>query len=139
MRMKRTGRSRVSAITQTPASGPFALVTTPPMSSLSIRTAALVLGSPPIWDAQAAINAAIPEAINIKASTFVFFIAISLLVIRQYFCLRQTVESEILDAEFSRARSNDVHSGPTISPMDRAAAGISRLLAACLCRLRDGM
>jgi hypothetical protein len=35
------GRSVVSAITQTPASGPLALVTTPPMSSLSMRTAAL--------------------------------------------------------------------------------------------------
>src|SRR6266511_2106419 len=30
--MKRVGRSRVSAITQTPASGPFALLTTPPRS-----------------------------------------------------------------------------------------------------------
>src|SRR6267378_2275471 len=39
MRMKRTGRSRVSAITQTPASGPFRPVTTPPMSSLSMATA----------------------------------------------------------------------------------------------------
>src|SRR6267154_1731297 len=39
MRMKRTGRSRVSAITQTPASGPFGPVTTPPMSSLSMVTA----------------------------------------------------------------------------------------------------
>src|SRR5437879_3256454 len=39
MRMKRTGRSRVSAITQTPASGPFGPVTTPPMSSLSMATA----------------------------------------------------------------------------------------------------
>src|SRR5262245_30393346 len=34
------GSSVVSAITQTPASGPFAPVTTPPMSSLSISTAA---------------------------------------------------------------------------------------------------
>src|SRR5258705_13673190 len=39
MRMKRTGRSRVSAITQPPASGPFGPVTTPPMSSLSMVTA----------------------------------------------------------------------------------------------------
>src|SRR5712671_1791463 len=38
MRMKRTGRSRVSAITHTPASGPFGPVTTPPMSSLSMAT-----------------------------------------------------------------------------------------------------
>src|SRR5260221_4550935 len=39
MRMKRTGRSRVSAITKTPASAPFGPVTTPPMSSLSMVTA----------------------------------------------------------------------------------------------------
>jgi hypothetical protein len=34
------GRSVVSAITHTPASGPFELVTTPPMSSESIATVA---------------------------------------------------------------------------------------------------
>src|SRR5882724_3544618 len=34
------GRSFVSAITHTPASGPFAPVTTPPMSLASTRTAA---------------------------------------------------------------------------------------------------
>src|SRR5205823_5156400 len=39
MRMNFVGRSVVSAITQTPASGPFAPVTTPPMSSLSMATA----------------------------------------------------------------------------------------------------
>src|SRR5215471_17272279 len=37
---KRVGRSIVSAMTQTPASGPFALETMPPMSSGSIATAA---------------------------------------------------------------------------------------------------
>jgi hypothetical protein len=43
------GRSLVSAITQTPASGPLGPVTTPPMSSLSIWT---------VWlTAQAATNA----------------------------------------------------------------------------------
>ena len=36
--VNRVGRSVVSAITQTPASGPFALVTTPPISSLSMLT-----------------------------------------------------------------------------------------------------
>src|SRR5688572_3446763 len=36
--MYRTGRSRVSAMTQTPASGPFGPDTMPPMSSLSIAT-----------------------------------------------------------------------------------------------------
>src|SRR5258706_1608211 len=40
MRMKRTGRSCVSAITQTPPSGPPGPVTTPPMSSLSMATGA---------------------------------------------------------------------------------------------------
>src|SRR6185312_5168242 len=40
MRAKRVGRSWVSAITQTPASGPFGPVTTPPMSLPSITTAA---------------------------------------------------------------------------------------------------
>jgi hypothetical protein len=37
--MKPVGSSLVSATTQTPASGPLLLVTTPPMSSLSIATA----------------------------------------------------------------------------------------------------
>ena len=41
MRANRVGRSVVSAITQTPASGPLGPVTTPPMSSLSIDTVAL--------------------------------------------------------------------------------------------------
>src|SRR5678815_1933955 len=36
--MRRVGSSVVSAITQTPASGPFGPVTTPPMSSPSIAT-----------------------------------------------------------------------------------------------------
>src|SRR5262245_50922334 len=39
MRAIFVGRSVVSAITQTPASGPFVLVTTPPISSLSMRGA----------------------------------------------------------------------------------------------------
>src|SRR4051794_4885441 len=38
MRANLVGRSAVSAITQTPASGPLGLVTTPPMSSGSIWT-----------------------------------------------------------------------------------------------------
>src|SRR5439155_3433005 len=41
--MNFVGRSVVSAITHTPASGPFALATTPPMSSLSIATVATPL------------------------------------------------------------------------------------------------
>ena len=87
------GRSVVSAITQTPASGPFALVTTPPMSSLSMGTVESCWL--PSSTGNTVSHAAIPEAVNIKANTFMFFIAISLLVIRQYFCLRQTVASEI--------------------------------------------
>ena len=38
LRANRVGSSVVSAITQTPASGPLALVTTPPMSSASMGT-----------------------------------------------------------------------------------------------------
>ena len=38
-------RSAVSTITQTPASGPFALVTTPPISSASIWTGLGVVGA----------------------------------------------------------------------------------------------
>src|SRR6478672_11691503 len=38
MRANFLGRSVVSAMTQTPASGPFELVTTPPISSLSMLT-----------------------------------------------------------------------------------------------------
>src|SRR6266705_4204387 len=47
------GRSLVSAITHTPASGPFELVTTPPMSSASIATAAPLLccASTPVKEA----------------------------------------------------------------------------------------
>jgi hypothetical protein len=56
---KRVGSSVVSAITQTPASGPVALVTTPPISSLSSWTA---LVSPLIRAAHAAITAAMITA-----------------------------------------------------------------------------
>src|SRR5690242_1452508 len=42
--MKRVGSSEVSAITQTPASGPCAPVTTPPMSLPSIATGAGLAG-----------------------------------------------------------------------------------------------
>src|SRR5262245_29814128 len=45
MRANLVGRSVVSAMTQTPASGPAGPVTTPPMSSPSICTAA----PPPCW------------------------------------------------------------------------------------------
>jgi hypothetical protein len=52
----------VSAITQTPASGPFAPVTTPPMSSLSMATAgACWAASPPAEPANAAAIAATPR------------------------------------------------------------------------------
>src|SRR5436309_12937141 len=42
--MNRVGRSLVSAITQTPASGPFALVTAPPRSPAPMRIAGSPLG-----------------------------------------------------------------------------------------------
>jgi hypothetical protein len=44
IRTNRVGRSVVSAITQTPASGPEAPVTTPAMSSLSIGIASAAEG-----------------------------------------------------------------------------------------------
>ena len=44
MRANLVGSSVVSAITHTPASGPFALVTVPPMSSGSMAT-----GPPCVW------------------------------------------------------------------------------------------
>ena len=43
MRANLVGRSAVSAMTQTPASGPFGPVTTPPMSSASMATACAAL------------------------------------------------------------------------------------------------
>jgi hypothetical protein len=46
---KRVPSSVVSAITQTPASGPNRLVTTPPMSSPSIATAAAVCWAGFCW------------------------------------------------------------------------------------------
>src|SRR5262245_35301948 len=49
--MNFAGRSVVSAITHTPASGPFALATTPPMSSLSIATV-----TPPLCCAWTRVN-----------------------------------------------------------------------------------
>ena len=43
--MKRVGKSRVSAITQTPASGPLLLVTTPLKPSATVGTEALAKAS----------------------------------------------------------------------------------------------
>src|SRR6266568_562486 len=60
--MNRVGRSVVSAITQTPASGPFALVTTPPISLLPMSTAALVRCGVLIPGGDAANNTSIPSA-----------------------------------------------------------------------------
>src|SRR5687767_15945260 len=51
------GRSDVSAITHTPASGPFAPVTTPSMSSLSLVVASLA--RPVVQAAQSAADATI--------------------------------------------------------------------------------
>src|SRR5690242_17655600 len=68
--MYRTGRSRVSAITQTPASGPFELVTTPPMSSLSMATAAPACcwACGPVMNHERAITAQV--TVRRKASTW---------------------------------------------------------------------
>src|SRR5262249_16395247 len=58
--MKRVGRSVVSAMTQTPASGPFALVTVPPRSLAPMRMAGSALGCAPSWASEAARRAPIP-------------------------------------------------------------------------------
>src|SRR6188768_1702199 len=69
MRTNRVGRSAVSAITQTPASGPRASVTTPPMSSWSIAIAAA--DWPTAVEPRQAI-AERPSATNAPASLPVF-------------------------------------------------------------------
>src|SRR6266508_4798581 len=68
--MNLVGRSLVSAITQTPASGPLAPVTTPPMSSLSMATA--------VWALTCAGAAASKEAMPI-AATVKYSLALSLM------------------------------------------------------------
>src|ERR1043166_9112764 len=74
--MKRTGRSRVSAITHTPASGPFGPRTTPPMSSSSIATAAVAVAvavcCAPAGTAANARNAA--SAADVKMPSVVSFL-----------------------------------------------------------------
>jgi hypothetical protein len=55
------GRSVVSAMTQTPASGPLGPVTTPPMSSLSMATGAAAGACALDGDAAAMPTAATPE------------------------------------------------------------------------------
>ncbi len=75
----------VSAITQTPASGPFAPVTTPPMSSLSMATA--------VWALNRAGAAASKEARPI-AATVKYSLALSLmdaLLVRVVFVSRAFV------------------------------------------------
>src|SRR5215470_6610792 len=62
MRANLVGRSVVSAITQTPASGPFDPLTTPPMSSASIATCGAALLC---W---AAAGAAVPVRYSAKAA-----------------------------------------------------------------------
>src|SRR5690242_1752137 len=68
--MYRVGRSVVSAITHTPASGPFAPVTTPPMSSLSIATAVC---------APSCAGAAVSSAATPIAATVRYSLALSLI------------------------------------------------------------
>src|SRR6266478_1459391 len=69
------GRSVVSAITQTPASGPFVLVTTPPISSLSMRTtvSCWLLS----WRGHEAKKAAIPTATIPKDNSLLVFMTCS--------------------------------------------------------------
>src|SRR5207247_6791822 len=69
------GRSLVSAITHTPASGPFGPVTTPPMSSGSMRTAS-PLCCPAFIVCDAVSNNAKPTAITLAYThRFVFMSA----------------------------------------------------------------
>src|ERR1019366_3990537 len=68
------GRSVVSAITQTPASGPLALVTTPPRSLLPMRIAGAALCPEFSPAAQAAKSTAMPAAAIPWYNTLVVFI-----------------------------------------------------------------
>src|SRR6185503_2598821 len=68
------GRSEVSAITQTPASGPDAPVTTPPRSSLSIATVAAGCW-PRIDVAEVKRRSASPAAVTLPYNTCVAFMA----------------------------------------------------------------
>src|SRR6516162_9394634 len=108
------GRSMVSAITQTPASGPFVPVTTPPMSSSSTATAVWALKRA----GAAASKAARPIAATVKHS-----LALSLmgaLLVRVVFCrarLCRPLGPRVL-AHAPRARAKILHSPcrPAISP-----------------------
>src|SRR5215468_5414990 len=64
MRANFVGRSVVSAMTQTPASGPFGPVTTPPMSSASMATAVWARS----WAGARARSPATPIAATLKYS-----------------------------------------------------------------------
>src|SRR5262249_54053146 len=75
-------RSLVSAITQTPASGPLAPVTTPPISSASIRTASAVCWPAVITGAAIQMRAA-PTATTLEYSHRVILMA-RLLYLRRF-------------------------------------------------------
>src|SRR5215510_13520330 len=66
--MKRVGRSFVSAITQTPASGPRALVTTPPRSLSPMLTPAGTGACALTWVDGSPTSAAIAIAATLKDS-----------------------------------------------------------------------
>ena len=62
-------------MTQTPASGPFALVTTPPMSSASMATAAPGWAATRAHDIDMASSSAIAEAVATLESLCSFMIS----------------------------------------------------------------
>src|SRR5436190_16854947 len=74
MRTNFVGRLVVSAMTQTPASGPLGPDTTPPMSSASTATAPASCAWPP-WPRTAACTAARPSAITVAHAQAVVLIA----------------------------------------------------------------
>src|SRR5206468_11539550 len=79
------GRSVVSAITHTPASGPFVLVTTPPISSLSTRTGSLLAWPALIRPNDTANNIAKPVITIPTYNPFVFLMCLpSVCICRGY-------------------------------------------------------
>src|SRR5262245_35838608 len=69
MRIILVGKLVVSAMTQTPASGPLAPVTTPPMSSLSMATEPPFCWPEPTWTTAATTNKVIASGANPQRKT----------------------------------------------------------------------
>src|SRR5262245_64194471 len=69
MRIILVGKLVVSAMTQTPASGPLAPVTTPPMSSLSMATEPPSCWLEPTWTAAATMNNVIASGADPQRKT----------------------------------------------------------------------